>query len=151
MTYCAHRQAEPVILSTGEVVACVCVACYAQLPARYIRDQYDKALLYAYCKHKDRVDLAELGKEPVNWDQICQGCGQIMRAHQWDGIAYGNAWLRLEALDPLCECGDPLSDHGDRAVQACTQTRVSTAKVMAENPNAYHIQPCDCTGFRKVR
>ena len=40
---CAHRQAEPVILCTGELVACVCVECFEPLPARWVETQRRKA------------------------------------------------------------------------------------------------------------
>lgn len=36
---CPHRQSEPVTLSTGELVACICVKCYRQLPADWITSE----------------------------------------------------------------------------------------------------------------
>lgn len=44
---CRHPQAEPVILTTGELVACVCIGCYQPLPAGYIEDQAKQAHLEA--------------------------------------------------------------------------------------------------------
>lgn len=80
---CAHPQAEPVILSTGEQVACICLNpdCYQQLPADYITTQRDIAELRACCEHENRIDLIELGT--VDWDQICQDCGEIRPRSQW--------------------------------------------------------------------
>lgn len=41
---CRHPQVEPVTLSTGELVACVCIDCYEQLPADYIEPHLHAAL-----------------------------------------------------------------------------------------------------------
>lgn len=63
---CRHPQAEPVILSTGELVACVCIGCYQQLSASYIKDQADDAHRLAYCSHRgsrfSRSTCSECGR-----------------------------------------------------------------------------------------
>jgi hypothetical protein len=76
---CVHQQAEPVILTTGERVACVCISCYAQLDRSYIEWQRKHAEIVAHCKHASQVDLAELGKPPSQWDRICTECGETFR------------------------------------------------------------------------
>ena len=58
---CAHRQAEPVVLTTGEHVACVCVECYFPLPEVWIKRQREQAEREAYCEHEDEISLRALG------------------------------------------------------------------------------------------
>lgn len=70
---CAHRQAEPVVLSTGEAVACVCTTCLAPLSATWIDDQRRRAEITAYCAHEDLVDITGFGK--VEREIICATCG----------------------------------------------------------------------------
>ena len=72
---CNHQQAEPVVLSTGETVACVCISCLAGLSAGYVEQQRRRAEVAAYCDHSDVVELAEFGKEPADWDRMCTTCG----------------------------------------------------------------------------
>lgn len=72
---CRHPQAEPVILSTGELVACVCIGCYHQLPADYIGGQVEQAQREAYCTHDDEVDITGFGQ--VEHTHTCTGCGRI--------------------------------------------------------------------------
>jgi hypothetical protein len=71
---CPHSQAEPVILSTGETVACVCIACWDPLPAAWVRDQMELAHRVAYCRHENEVTLCSLG-DPVD-TLLCVGCGR---------------------------------------------------------------------------
>jgi hypothetical protein len=71
---CPHRQAEPVILSTGEQVACVCIACFAPLAAGWIIDQRSTAERVARCAHDDLIDISAFGEYPGS-HQICAGCG----------------------------------------------------------------------------
>jgi hypothetical protein len=71
---CLHRQAEPVILSTDEHVACVCITCYRQLPPTWILDQRARAEHEAYCKHDQTVDVTPFGKVPGS-EVTCLGCG----------------------------------------------------------------------------
>lgn len=70
---CQHQQAEPVILSTEETVACVCIACLAPLPADWIDNQRDAAEREARCTHADTWVDRRLGSRTV-WHQ-CNGCG----------------------------------------------------------------------------
>lgn len=48
---CPHRQAEPVELATGETVACICISCLRQLPAKWIAWQRAQAETTARCTH----------------------------------------------------------------------------------------------------
>lgn len=59
---CTHDQAEPVVLSTGEVVACVCVACIEALPADWIANQYRRAEREAWCTHENWVADIRFGQ-----------------------------------------------------------------------------------------
>lgn len=70
---CPHQQAEPVTLMTGEQVACICIACLDQLPARHIDRQRLTAERVAYCTHEDTVKLADFGDAFGGY--ICTGCG----------------------------------------------------------------------------
>lgn len=70
---CTHRQAEPVILSTGEVVACVCIDCFGSLPADRIDDQHERAEREAFCEHPDTVELTTFGSAKRSY--TCIDCG----------------------------------------------------------------------------
>lgn len=70
---CWHRQAEPVTLSTGEVVACICIECYQQLSLGYIEDQRKRAEIAANCDHDDWVDITGFGDQYRRY--ICLYCG----------------------------------------------------------------------------
>lgn len=71
---CRHQQAEPVVLITGETVACVCIRCLERLSAEYIDQQYDRAYQIATCPHNDTVDVAAYGGFPRTvW---CAECGE---------------------------------------------------------------------------
>lgn len=61
---CQHRQADPVIISTGEVVACICTACLDPLPADWIAMQYERAHRAAFCEHEwiDICTLSDVGR-----------------------------------------------------------------------------------------
>lgn len=74
---CPHQQAEPVKLSSGELVACICISCFEQLPMAFIQRQKTDAMREAFCKHETRVELVELGSLDV--EAMCIGCGQIER------------------------------------------------------------------------
>lgn len=76
MTNCWHPQAEPVVLADGETVACVCITCFAPLPAGYIDDQRRFAEVKARCTHEWTIELAELGK--LKSDHMCTECGEIL-------------------------------------------------------------------------
>lgn len=69
---CRHPQAEPVILTTGELVACVCIGCYQPLPADYIESQAEQAQREAYCTHRSL--------RSHDWHRIlvCDGCGLVL-------------------------------------------------------------------------
>jgi len=69
---CAHSQAEPVVLSTGETVASVCVGCLAGLATDYIDRQRGRAEREAFCTHDDLIEMTSLGELP--WS-ICTQCG----------------------------------------------------------------------------
>jgi hypothetical protein len=71
---CLHRQAEPVILNTGEQVASVCIECLAPLSADHIEKQRAKAEIAAYCRHEDRISIRSLG-EALN-TEICMLCSE---------------------------------------------------------------------------
>lgn len=73
---CAHQQAEPVILSTGELVACVCINCYAQLPDTYIVTQRTRAEREAHCQHADLVEMTKLGQAERSY--LCVECGAYL-------------------------------------------------------------------------
>lgn len=71
---CRHQQAEPVVLCTGEMVACICTRCFEQLPAGYIDTQREWAEIAAYCDHDDEIDVqAFADPHPVF---MCLRCGQ---------------------------------------------------------------------------
>lgn len=74
---CAHTQAHEVIISGGEVVACVCanVDCLQQLPPIYIAVQVERAWRVAHCRHGSWIELTELSK--AESDYICMTCGVI--------------------------------------------------------------------------
>ena len=72
-TRCAHRQAEPVTLSTGETVACVCIECFDSLPPNRILDQRDRAEVEAFCEHDDTVELTMFGSAKREFN--CIACG----------------------------------------------------------------------------
>lgn len=63
---CRHPQAEPVILTTGELVACVCIGCYHQLPADYIAFQ---------CDHSETMAYADFDRVPAGSRFRCVECG----------------------------------------------------------------------------
>lgn len=72
---CRHPQAEPVILSTGELVACVCITCLERLVAHYIRVQYRDAEREAYCTHDHELDITGFGQAELTL--ICSRCGHM--------------------------------------------------------------------------
>ena len=76
MGTCAHQQAEPVVLSSGETVACVCIACIQPLAADWITNQRMTAERVARCKHDDLIDITGFGKLPGS-DRICAECGAM--------------------------------------------------------------------------
>ncbi len=59
---CAHRDAVPVTLNTGELVAALCPSCDAQLPARWLG-----------CSHENAIDTPMLGQRPGQF--LCNDCG----------------------------------------------------------------------------
>lgn len=69
---CSHRQAEPVLLNTGELVACVCIACLRALPYDWISDQMHRAYREAHCEH-EWIEMPTLGSAEV--DAQCRDCG----------------------------------------------------------------------------
>lgn len=72
-TRCAHRQAEPVVLSTGEIVACVCIECLDPLSAGYVEDQRERAEQAAFCRHDETVELTMFGSAKRSF--MCVDCG----------------------------------------------------------------------------
>jgi hypothetical protein len=84
---CRHPQAEPVILSTGELVACVCIGCYQQLPAEYIDWQRDRSNLEAYCPHRDKVEVTGFNK--ADREFICRACGGWVSDSEWLAFRLG--------------------------------------------------------------
>lgn len=70
---CMHQQAEPVILSTGRTVACVCIACLTPLASNWIQQQRDRAEREARCDHDQTWDDRRLGSAKT-W-RGCNGCG----------------------------------------------------------------------------
>jgi hypothetical protein len=62
---CAHVNAEPVELITGEVVAAVCADCLTKLPPEWLG-----------CDHTTAVDITSFGLPPGS-EVICNGCGGI--------------------------------------------------------------------------
>lgn len=74
---CVHRQAEPVVLSNGEHVACICIKCWDQLPDTYIAGQRAKAEREAYCTHEDTMDFTQFGQIPGSQIQ-CVRCGAML-------------------------------------------------------------------------
>lgn len=73
MSACRHRQSEPVILSTGEQVACICISCFASLPAGWIEGQRVRAYREAHCEH-EWIDVSTFGQLPGS-HRICGLCG----------------------------------------------------------------------------
>lgn len=73
---CQHPQAEPVIPTTGELVACVCIGCYEQLSADYIEQQAERAHLAAYCRHS--------GTRFVQ--STCSECGSQVSKGTWPNL-----------------------------------------------------------------
>lgn len=73
--HCAHQQAEPVVLSTGETVACVCITCLAPLTATWIDNQRHRAEITAHCAHDNLIDITAFGQ--VETDHLCNGCGAM--------------------------------------------------------------------------
>jgi hypothetical protein len=73
---CAHRQAEPVVLSTGEVVASVCIECYAPLSADYIDSQRERAERTAFCEHDEKAEITMFGEAKRSY--ICIDCGTML-------------------------------------------------------------------------
>jgi hypothetical protein len=59
---CAHRDAVPVVLSTGELVAALCPSCDAQLPAKFLS-----------CSHAESIEITSFGESQRSY--ICNGCG----------------------------------------------------------------------------
>jgi hypothetical protein len=74
---CVHRQAEPVTLSSGEQVACICIKCWEQLPATYIAGQRERAEREAYCRHENDIDITMFGQ--VGQTFTCADCGRWRR------------------------------------------------------------------------
>ena len=72
---CQHPQAEPVILSTGELVACVCIGCYQPLPADYIGQQVEQAQRKAFCTHAETMEIVDFGRAPADSRYSCAECG----------------------------------------------------------------------------
>lgn len=72
---CPHVQAEPVVLYTGELVACVCIICLDKLPANWIAGQREHAELVAYCTHETLIELRSLGQ--LHPDYTCNRCGAL--------------------------------------------------------------------------
>lgn len=71
---CPHRQAEPVVLITGETVATVCVECLTPLPADYIDKQLHKAARVAFCEHQETIGIGTWSQsEPWRMCQDCDG------------------------------------------------------------------------------
>jgi hypothetical protein len=73
MMTCQHPQAEPVVLITGETVACVCISCMAQLRPDYIEDQHEAAYRRAYCEHGEQVEIRSFDRWLAT--PICTECG----------------------------------------------------------------------------
>jgi hypothetical protein len=80
--HCAHQQAEPVVLSSGETVACVCITCFSTLSADYIAGQRERAESIANCSHEDLIDITQFGKVPGS-DLVCAGCGSMNPGVEW--------------------------------------------------------------------
>lgn len=70
---CAHNQAEPVILSTGELVACVCISCLRALPFDWITNQVSRGHREAFCAHQEWIEMPMFGRVEV--DATCRDCG----------------------------------------------------------------------------
>lgn len=75
------------MLSTGELVACVCIGCYQQLPAGYIEDQAQQAHRKAYCSHTEVVEVTSFGK--ANRQYTCTGCGGWVSDDTWPTFHLG--------------------------------------------------------------
>lgn len=78
---CQHPQAEPVVLSTGEQVACVCIGCYEQLPADHIKRQAEAAHREAHCDHTGAIEVTAFGKADRHF--ICNECGSWVSNCTW--------------------------------------------------------------------
>jgi hypothetical protein len=82
---CPHQRAEPVILCTGEQVACICTRCYRQLPETWILDQRARTEREAYCQHDRRG--GDRHPEPAVprvhlrglWTLACLACLHVAR------------------------------------------------------------------------
>ena len=72
-TRCAHRQAEPVVLSTGETVASICIECFESLASDYIGNQRERAEREAFCEHLDTWELTAFGSAKRSFN--CIDCG----------------------------------------------------------------------------
>lgn len=72
-TRCAHRQAELVVLSTGETVASICIECFESLASNYIGNQRERAEREAFCEHLETVELTTFGSAKRTF--TCIDCG----------------------------------------------------------------------------
>jgi len=72
---CPHQQAETVELCTGEVVACVCIACLDRLPANWIDQQRDRAEREARCDHRALMARLRMGVGVALHPKVCGECG----------------------------------------------------------------------------
>lgn len=70
---CSHRQAEPVVLFTGETVACVCILCMEQLPSDWIDMQRWRAETEARCSHEDLAEITRF--DSPHREYTCLTCG----------------------------------------------------------------------------
>lgn len=62
---CGHKDAEPVRLSTGEIVAALCPACDERLSARFLD-----------CEHPQPIDCTALGDPEPRF--FCSGCTTVI-------------------------------------------------------------------------
>lgn len=72
---CPHRQAETVELCTGEVVACICIACLDRLPAGWIDQQRERAEREARCDHRELMMRLQMGVGVALHPKVCGECG----------------------------------------------------------------------------
>lgn len=72
---CPHKQAETVELCTGEVVACMCIACLDRLPADWIDRQRDRAEREAHCEHRALMAQLRMGVGVASNPHRCADCG----------------------------------------------------------------------------
>lgn len=70
---CRHQQADTVKLSTGEIVACVCIECYVRLVPGYIERQCEEAHRRAFCGHNETFEIRDMA-QPNALKKICQDC-----------------------------------------------------------------------------